>query len=64
MMIVVGNETSGITEEMRSVATQYVSLPMSPNGADSLNVTVAAGILLYEAVRQRLHLPTLSESKT
>jgi TrmH family RNA methyltransferase len=65
MMVVVGNETNGVTEEMRSVATQYVSLPMAPNGADSLNVTVAAGILLYEAVRQRYHTPiSTSESGT
>jgi TrmH family RNA methyltransferase len=53
LLVVVGNETQGISEEAQAAAGAYVALPMSPNGASSLNVTVAAGILLYEAVRQR-----------
>jgi RNA methyltransferase, TrmH family len=53
LVLVVGNEQHGITEELRASADRYVRLPMAPNGADSLNVTVAAGVLVYEALRQR-----------
>lgn len=53
LALVVGNETVGISPELRESATDFVSLPMAPDGASSLNVTVAAGVLLYEAIRQR-----------
>ncbi|MBV9864937.1 MAG: RNA methyltransferase [Abitibacteriaceae bacterium] len=56
LVLVVGNETEGISEEAKAAASNFVSLPMAPNGASSLNVTVAAGVLLYEAVRQRRSL--------
>ena len=52
LAIVVGNETEGITAGAREAASDFVRLPMSPGGASSLNVTVAAGVLLYEAIRQ------------
>ena len=52
LIIVVGNETEGISAEMREAASDFVALPMAQGGASSLNVTVAAGILLYEAARQ------------
>lgn len=51
--LVVGNETEGMSEAARAAASDFVALPMAANGASSLNVTVAAGVLLYEAVRQR-----------
>ena len=54
LVIVVGNETEGLSEAARETATGFVSLPMAPEGASSLNVTVAAGVLLYEAVRQSI----------
>ncbi|HZT40880.1 MAG TPA: RNA methyltransferase [Chthonomonadaceae bacterium] len=54
LVIVVGNETAGISPAVRAEASEFVALPMAPHGASSLNVTVAAGILLYEAVRQHL----------
>ncbi len=57
LMILVGNETEGLSESAREAASDFVALPMAPNGASSLNVTVAAGVLLYEAVRQRRLLP-------
>jgi tRNA G18 (ribose-2'-O)-methylase SpoU len=53
LILVVGNETNGITARLRDAASDFVSLPMAPNGASSLNVTVAAGVLLYEAIRQK-----------
>lgn len=53
LIVVVGNETEGLSEATREEATDFVALPMAPDGASSLNVTVAAGVLLYEAVRQK-----------
>jgi tRNA G18 (ribose-2'-O)-methylase SpoU len=45
IVIVVGAEGSGLTEEALAEATERVRIPISP-GVDSLNVTVAAGIAL------------------
>ena len=45
--LVVGNEGAGLTESVRSSCDRLVSIPMSPR-AESLNVAVAAGILLHE----------------
>ena len=53
LVLVVGNESLGITDATREAATEFVNLPMAANGASSLNVTVAAGVLVYEAIRQR-----------
>jgi TrmH family RNA methyltransferase len=50
--IVVGNESSGLSEEARALSDVLVRIPMF-GGAHSFNVTVAAGILLCEAARQR-----------
>ena len=51
--IVVGNENSGLSEETRECCTELVRIPMAA-GQSSLNVGVAAGILLYELARQKL----------
>lgn len=52
LVLIVGNEQNGITEATAQVSHAVVKLPMHPEtGADSLNVTVAAGMLLYEALR-------------
>ncbi|MYB63313.1 RNA methyltransferase [Candidatus Poribacteria bacterium] len=48
--VVVGNENSGLTAETRNQCTELVSIPMA-TGQSSLNVGVAAGILLYELRR-------------
>lgn len=50
--IVVGTEATGLTEEWRKAATQNISIPMQ-GVIDSMNVSVAAGILIFEAKRQR-----------
>lgn len=50
--IVVGTEATGLTQEWRDVATQNISIPMQGE-IDSMNVSVAAGILIFEAKRQR-----------
>ena len=47
-----GNEGSGLSDEMRSLATKSISVPMAP-GVESLNVSITASILIYEALRQR-----------
>ncbi len=47
LAIAVGNEGAGLSGEVRSAAALEVALPLAA-GAESLNVAVAAGILLYE----------------
>lgn len=48
-----GNEGNGLRDEIAYLATTYLKIPMAPE-AESLNVAMATGILIYEAVRQRL----------
>ena len=50
--IVVGAEDEGLTPAWKDGSDQQVSIPMLGKN-DSLNVSTAAAILLYEAVRQR-----------
>ena len=50
--LVVGSERHGVSPEWLRAAHQTVSIPM-PGPSDSLNVAVAAGVLLFEAIRQR-----------
>jgi RNA methyltransferase, TrmH family len=50
ILMVVGNEGAGVGEAMTSHASRRVGIPLAP-GAESLNVAVAAGILLYEVLR-------------
>ena len=50
--IVVGNERYGVSRAWLDTADDTVTVPM-PGPADSLNVAVAAGVVLFEAARQR-----------
>ena len=50
--IVVGAEATGLTNEWLNNATQNIIIPMHGE-IDSMNVSVAAGILVFEAKRQR-----------
>ncbi|GAB1484298.1 23S rRNA (guanosine(2251)-2'-O)-methyltransferase RlmB [Treponema sp.] len=50
--LVMGSEGSGLSRLLRESCDAIVSIP-SLGRVDSLNVSVAAGVLLYEAVRQR-----------
>ncbi|MGE4282508.1 MAG: 23S rRNA (guanosine(2251)-2'-O)-methyltransferase RlmB [Clostridia bacterium] len=52
IMIVVGNEANGISEEVINLSDYFVKIPISGK-AESLNVAIASAILMYEAVRQR-----------
>lgn len=50
--IVMGTEATGLTNIWREAADAHIRIPMKGR-LDSLNVSVSAAILLYEAVRQR-----------
>ena len=53
--LVVGPESTGLSEIWRSAADKKIQIPMLGD-LDSMNVSVAAGILLFEAKRQRKFL--------
>lgn len=50
LALVVGNEGSGVGKEISALATHRVAVPLGAE-AESLNVAIAAGILLYEVLR-------------
>ena len=50
--IVMGTEATGLSDKWRQAADAHIRIPMLGK-LDSLNVSVSAAILLYEAVRQR-----------
>lgn len=50
--LVMGTESTGLTDQWRRAATAHIRIPMLGR-LDSLNVSVSAAILLFEAVRQR-----------
>lgn len=51
-VICVGNEANGISEDMAALADFTIKIPIF-GSAESLNVGIAAAVLMYEAVRQR-----------
>jgi len=50
--LVMGTESTGLTDSWRQAADAHIRIPMLGR-LDSLNVSVSAAILLFEAVRQR-----------
>ena len=54
VILSVGNEGNGISEEIFALADKKVKIPM-PGGAESLNVGIATSIILFEKVRQSLY---------
>lgn len=54
--IIVGNEGRGVDPALMAKCTQHVRIPMG-NRLGSLNAAVAAGIVCYEALRQRQSRP-------
>ncbi|MCD8132604.1 MAG: RNA methyltransferase [Clostridiales bacterium] len=48
----IGNEGNGLTEEAASLADAHIRIPMNGQ-VESLNAAMAAGLLMYEAERQR-----------
>lgn len=53
--IIMGSEENGISTELIRIADHLAKIPMYGE-IESLNVSVSAGILLYEAVRQKIAL--------
>jgi TrmH family RNA methyltransferase len=51
--LVLGSEKRGVTKGWRDAADALVRIPMPGGGVNSLNVGLAAGVVLFEAVRQR-----------
>ena len=52
MCIIMGAEDKGVSYENLALCDEWVKIPMLGT-IESLNVSVAAGILIYEAVKQR-----------
>lgn len=50
--LIIGSEAAGPSPAARGLASRPVNIPM-PGQAESLNAAVAAGIILFEAARQR-----------
>lgn len=53
VVLAIGNEANGLSFEVMNSVDDSISIPILGR-AESLNASVAAGILLYEAIRQRL----------
>ncbi|MDD4703760.1 MAG: 23S rRNA (guanosine(2251)-2'-O)-methyltransferase RlmB [Bacteroidales bacterium] len=52
LMIVMGSEDTGVSPDIIKICDNRIKIPIKAN-IESLNVSVAAGILMYEVVRQR-----------
>ena len=50
--MVIGNEANGVTKEVQELADKKVKIPMLGK-TESLNASVAAGIMIYEYVREK-----------
>ncbi|MBP3452691.1 MAG: RNA methyltransferase [Clostridia bacterium] len=48
--LIIGNEGNGISDEVKATATHRVKLPMR-GGAESLNAAIAAGIMMYDLMK-------------
>lgn len=53
-LLIMGNEETGISNELLKMCDVRASLPIV-GGVASLNVSVAAGVMMYEALEQRSH---------
>jgi TrmH family RNA methyltransferase len=53
MILLVGNETAGLSDAYQALCDAILTIPMSSGAASSLNMACAASILLYEVSRQR-----------
>ena len=52
-VIVIGNEANGVSEQIQEIADEKVKIPMLGK-TESLNASVAAGIMIYEYVRRKV----------
>jgi RNA methyltransferase, TrmH family len=53
LLLVMGSEQAGLSPEMAKLCDTLVKIPM-PGGAESLNLAVSTGIMLYEICRNRI----------
>lgn len=51
-VLVLGNESRGVSKKVLEISDELIKIPISTR-TDSLNVAVAASIIIFEAVRQR-----------
>lgn len=54
VLLTVGNEGNGVSDEVYELADTKVKIPM-PGNAESLNVAIATSVIMYEKVRQDLY---------
>ena len=52
-VIVIGNEANGVKQDIQEISDEKVKIPMLGK-AESLNASVACGVVLYEYVRQKI----------
>ena len=52
-VVVIGNEANGVSDEIQDLADEKIKIPMLGK-TESLNASVATGIVLYEYVRQKI----------
>ena len=52
--LVIGNEGRGVRKELLKYASSIVKIPLL-GGAESLNASVASGIIIYEIVRKKFY---------
>ena len=52
-IIVIGNESNGVSKEIQDMADEKAKIPMLGK-TESLNASVAAGVVMYEYVRQKI----------
>jgi TrmH family RNA methyltransferase len=58
--ILIGGEGAGLPAELLALADRRVTIPMRPP-VESLNAAVAAALVVYEALRQRMERPAVEE---
>ena len=52
-VIVIGNEANGVKKEIQDMSDEKIKIPMIGK-TESLNASVATGVILYEYVRQKI----------
>jgi TrmH family RNA methyltransferase len=52
-LLLIGNETAGLSSAWREASDHRVRIPMAATAASSLNAATAASVVLYESVRQK-----------
>lgn len=63
LVVVMGGEAEGLRRLTRECCDRVVRIPMQGDRMESLNVSVAAAVTLYEAFRQRHHVPAKAKRR-